>query len=99
MNMKEALIELGEGKAIKRIGGDKVYYIVTSPCFEGYLIDDVAVEEFDSGRFRGCVMGTMEFSEEDIFAEDWIVYTRPRDMTESEEDEIAKRFQKPQCGE
>ena len=84
MKMTEALMALHEGKAIKRIGEDKVYFIVQSPNFEGYLINDHSVEEFDSGRLHGCVLGTMHFTEEDIFAEDWIIYTRPRDLAPGE---------------
>lgn len=80
MKIQEALIELRTGKAIKRIGEDKVYYIMCSPCFEGYLIDDLEVSQFDAGEFCGSVIGTMHFSEEDVLAEDWIVYTRPRDI-------------------
>ncbi len=85
MDIKEALLELQAGKAIKRVGEDKVYFLMLSPCFEGHLIEDCTVQEFDRGEFCGSVMGTMHFSEEDIFAEDWIVYTRPRDLALGEE--------------
>ena len=84
MNIKEALIALQEGKAVKRIGEDKVYYIMQSPCFDGYVIDCCAVEEFDKSFLMGSMIGTKHFREEDIFAEDWIIYTRPRDLAPGE---------------
>lgn len=84
MNIKEALIELRAGKAIKRIGEDKIYFILRSACFDDYVIDDCEVEEFDKGKLLGSYLGTMHFSEEDVFAEDWIVYTRPRDLAPGE---------------
>lgn len=99
MDIREALFKLQQGHAIKRISQDKVYYVMRSPNFEGYAIDDLTVEEFDKGEFCGAFFGTKHFSEEDIFAEDWIVYTRPRDMTESEAAEIAKGLQKSSCAE
>jgi hypothetical protein len=84
MNIKEALIELQAGKAIKRIGAKEVYYCLASPCFEGHLIDEVDVTDFDSGKLCSTYLGTTYFSEEDVFAEDWIVYTRPRDLAPDE---------------
>lgn len=82
MDIFQAFKALDEGKAVKRLADQDVYFQIQSPSFKDRCIENMSAEKFDKGELLGSIIGNMHFTREEIVATDWIVYQRPSERYE-----------------
>lgn len=79
MNIFEAFLELDKGKAIKRKNDYEVIFQIYSSFFNRKMMQCMPKQDFDNGNWQSSYSTTHQFCREDIEADDWEIYERPKE--------------------